>query len=127
MSELQSAPQTDSQLTPRFIEFIMVQAQQAAFALGKIPHPTTGETVINIEAARIFIDHLELIREKTRGNLSKEEEMILNNILTELQMNFVQVAGLSEEKDEGKIELPSEDLSSQEGDDDSRKKFSKTY
>ncbi len=128
MPEVQSSTQTDGQLNQRFIEFIMVQAQQAAFCLGKIPHPVTGETEINLEAARVFIDHLELIREKTRGNLSKDEETILNKILGELQMTFVQVSGSSEEKEEDqKIEFPSEEPSKNEGEDDSKKKFSKSY
>lgn len=130
MPEVQSAPQNDSQLSQRFIEFIMVQAQQAAFCLGKIPHPATGAIDVNLEAARVFIDHLELIREKTRGNLSKEEETILNKILGELQMTFVQVAASSEAKvEEKKIETPiaSTIESSETKEEDSKKKFSKTY
>ena len=128
MPEVQSSTQHDGQLSQRFIEFVMIQAQQAAFALGKIPHPTTGETSINLEAARVFIDHLELIREKTRGNLSKEEETILNKILSELQMTFVQVAGSSETKAEDKkIEIPATETSEKKEEDDSKKKFSKSY
>lgn len=128
MAEVQSGSANDTQLTQRFIEFVMVQAQQAAFALGKIPHPTTGETMINLEAARVFIDHLELIREKTRGNLSQDEETILNKILADLQMTFVEVAGSSDKKSESpKIETPAVEASQKEDGDDSKKKFSKTY
>ncbi|MCX6957006.1 MAG: DUF1844 domain-containing protein [Verrucomicrobiae bacterium] len=132
MPEVQSSTQSDGQLTQRFIEFVMVQAQQAAFCLGKIPHPATGETAVNLEAARVFIDHLELIREKTRGNLSKEEDTILNKILAELQMTFVQVSGGSTESE--KISTSSEaavadhfEGKSADHDEDHKKKFSKSY
>lgn len=127
MPEVQSSTQSDGQLTQRFIEFIMVQAQQAAFCLGKIPHPATGETSVNLEAARVFIDHLELLREKTRGNLSKEEDNILNKILAELQMTFVQVSGGSHESVDKKIETPAVETLEKKGEDDSKKKFSKSY
>ena len=132
MPEVQSSTQSDGQLTQRFIEFVMVQAQQAAFCLGKIPHPATGETSVNLEAARVFIDHLELIREKTRGNLSKEEDTILNKILAELQMTFVQVSGGSAESEEKSTALetplaaPSEGKSA-DHEEDHKKKFSKSY
>ena len=132
MAEVQSSTQSDGQLTQRFIEFIMVQAQQAAFCLGKIPHPATGEMSVNLEAARVFIDHLELLREKTRGNLSKEEDTILNKILAELQMTFVQVSGGSTESAEipGSPEVAAEadfEGKSADHEDDSKKKFSKSY
>ena len=132
MPEVQSSTQSNGQVTQRFIEFVMVQAQQAAFCLGKIPHPATGETSVNLEAACVFIDHLELIREKTRGNLSKEEDTILNKILAELQLTFVQVSGGSTEP--GKIANSSEPAveGHSEGkcadhEEDSKKKFSKSY
>ncbi len=132
MPEVQSSTQTDGQLTQRFIEFVMVQAQQAAFALGKIPHPVTGETTVNLQAAHVFIDHLELIREKTRGNLSKEEEEILNKILAELQMTFVQVAGSDaansgDQKTETSAASTIEASEKKEETEDSKKKFSKSY
>ena len=92
MAEIQ--PSTHSgELAQRFIEFIMMQAQQAALCLGQIPHPSTGKAEINLEAARMFIDHLEIIKEKTRGNLSADEEKILTSVLSELQLAFVHVAG----------------------------------
>jgi len=94
MSEIQHAPTTNAaQATQQFIEFIMMQAQQAALCLGQIAHPSTGKSEVNLDAARMFIDHLEIIREKTRGNLSTDEEKILTSILSELQLAFVHVAG----------------------------------
>lgn len=78
--------------TQKFIEFIMMQSQQASLFLGRIPHPQTGQPEVNLAAARLFIDHLEMIREKTRGNLSGEEASMLDSILTDLQKGYAQAA-----------------------------------
>jgi len=91
MAEIQQSTNS-ADLTQRFIELVMMNAQQAALCLGQMAHPSTGKAEVNIEAAKMFIDHLEIIREKTRGNLNKDEEKILTSVLSELQMAFVQVA-----------------------------------
>ena len=81
------------EMTQRFIEFVMMQAQQAAMFLGRIPNPQTGKPEINLEIARMFIDQLEMIHEKTRGNLTSEESEILSRVLSDLQLTFVQASG----------------------------------
>ena len=91
MAEIQQTTNS-ADLTQRFIELVMMNAQQAALCLGQMAHPSTGKAEVNLEAARMFIDHLEIIREKTRGNLNKDEEKILSSVLSELQMAFVQVS-----------------------------------
>ena len=80
-------------MTQRFIEFVMMQAQQAAMFLGRIPNPQTGKPEVNLEIARMFIDQLEMIHEKTRGNLTSEESEILTRVLSDLQLTFVQASG----------------------------------
>ena len=92
MAEIQQATNS-ADLTQRFIELVMMNAQQAALCLGQMAHPSTGKAEVNLEAAKMFIDHLEIIKEKTRGNLSKDEEKILTSVLSELQLAFVQVSG----------------------------------
>ena len=79
-------------MAQRFIELVMMQAQNAAYALGQIPHPETGEAPVNLELARLFIDQLIVLREKTRGNLSSDETAVLNNAISNLQMVFVEVS-----------------------------------
>ncbi len=81
------------EMTQRFIEFVMMQAQQAALFLGRIPNPQTGKPEVNLPVARMFIDQLEMVREKTRGNLSAEETEILTRVLADLQLAFVQASG----------------------------------
>jgi Domain of unknown function (DUF1844) len=91
MAEVQTNTQT-GELSQRFIEFVMMHAQNAALFLGQIPNPQTGEGEVNLDLARMFIDQLSMIQEKTRGNLSTEEGTVLRNTLTNLQMAFVEVS-----------------------------------
>ena len=89
MAEVQTSTQS-GELSQRFIEFVMMQAQNAALFLGQIPNPQTGKGEVNLELAKIFIDQLGMIQEKTRGNLTNEEAAVLRNTLSNLQMAFVQ-------------------------------------
>src|SRR5438094_3426896 len=80
------------ELTQRFIEFVLMHAQNAALFLGQIPNPKSGEPEVNLDLARMFIDQLAMIQEKTRGNLTSEETKVLSNALSNLQMVYVEVA-----------------------------------
>lgn len=91
MAEVQTNTQT-GELSQRFIEFVMMQAQNAALFLGQIPNPQTGQGEVNLELAKMFIDQLGMIQEKTRGNLTNEESTVLRNTLSNLQMAFVEVS-----------------------------------
>jgi hypothetical protein len=122
-------------MTQKFIQFVMMQAQQAALYLGQIPHPQTGKAEVNLEVARMFIDQLEMIHEKTRGNLSSEESKILTGVLSDLQLAFVQSAGgapLSEEPAAPEAS-PAPKVVAAHADEpaaaeaESRKKFTKSY
>jgi hypothetical protein len=90
MAEVQRNTQSSGETTQRFIAFIMMQSQQAALFLGRLPNPQTGKSEVNLEVARMLIDQLEMIREKTRGNLNHEETEILGSILADLQVGYVQ-------------------------------------
>src|SRR4051812_12562420 len=100
MAEVQTNTQS-GEMSQRFIEFVMMQAQNAALFLGQIPNPQTGKGEVNLELAKMFIDQLAMIQEKTRGNLTNEETAVLRNTLSNLQMVFVEV---SKETREGKTE-----------------------
>ncbi|MEP6686053.1 MAG: DUF1844 domain-containing protein [Verrucomicrobiota bacterium] len=91
MAEVQTTNQS-GELSQRFIEFVMMHAQNAALFLGQIPNPQTGEGEVNLELAKMFIDQLAMIQEKTRGNLTNEETTVLRNALSNLQMAFVEVS-----------------------------------
>lgn len=91
MAEVQTTTQS-GEMTQRFIEFVMMQAQNAALFLGQIPNPQTGQGEVNLEVAKMFIDQLGMIQEKTRGNLTEEEAHVLRSTLANLQMAFVEVS-----------------------------------
>src|ERR1700736_3167581 len=91
MAEVQTHTQS-GEMSQRFIEFVMMHAQNAALFLGQIPNPKTGEGEVNLELAKLFIDQLEMIQEKTRGNLTNEEAAALRNTVANLQMAYVEVA-----------------------------------
>lgn len=127
-------------MTQRFIEFVMMQAQQAAMFLGRIPNPQTGKPEVNLDIARMFIDQLEMIHEKTRGNLTSEESEILSRVLSDLQLAFVQTssgapsAGPAHEPVEDvkepaskASELAPEPTPEAPADTETRKKFTKSY
>src|SRR2546421_12077261 len=101
MAEVQPTTQSWGEMSQRFIEFIMMQAQNAALFLGQIPNPQTGKGEVNLELAKMFIDQLAMIQEKTRGNLTNEETAVIKNTLSNLQMAFVEV---SKEMKEGTTE-----------------------
>src|SRR5204863_8043599 len=91
MAEVQTNTQS-GELSQRFIEFVMMQAQNAALFLGQIPNPQTGQGEVNLELAKMFIDQLAMIQEKTRGNLSQEEANVIRTALANLQMAFGEVS-----------------------------------
>jgi hypothetical protein len=144
MAEVQTSTQS-GELSQRFVEFVMMHAQNAALFLGQIPNPQTGRGEVNLELARMFIDQLGMIQDKTRGNLTNEESTVLRNAISNLQMAFVEVsrsAGTEVAPTESKSEpSPSSEPAGErtheptipppstegESEGESRKKFTKTY
>src|SRR5437773_11835889 len=88
MAEVQTSTQS-GELSQRFIEFVMMQAQNAALFLGQIPNPQTGKGEVNLELAKMFIDQLAMIQEKTRGNQTNVETAVLRNTLSNLEMTLM--------------------------------------
>ena len=111
MAEVQTHNEA-GEMTQIFIEFVMMQAQNAALFLGQIPNPQSGEGEVNLELAKMFIDQLAMIQEKTRGNLTSDESTVLKNALASLQMAFVEASqggGASfAEPAESETEIPEE-------------------
>ena len=73
-----------------FAQLVMQQANMALMFLGKGVQPESGESVKDPDAARLFIDQLEMIEIKTRGNLSKSESGLLKQTLMGLRLAFVE-------------------------------------
>jgi hypothetical protein len=75
-----------------FADLVVRQVNMAMMFLGQVPHPETGGPKVDLEAARLFIDQLEALEVRTRGNLTKPEEQLVRQGLTNLRMLFVQVS-----------------------------------
>ncbi len=76
-----------------FFSYISSLAFQAMIFLGDMPHPLTNQTEKNLKQARFLIDTLGLLKEKTVGNLTQEENELLTNSLYQLQLRYVELAG----------------------------------
>lgn len=74
-----------------FGTFLLSLGTSALFHLGLIADSESGEkTEPNLPLARQTIDAIEMLQDKTRGNLEEEEEKLLQNLLTELRIRFVE-------------------------------------
>ena len=74
-----------------FAAFVLSLAHTAAVHFGDIPDPVSGQTSeANLPAAQQMIDILSLLESKTRGNLTAEERQLLEQILYELRLRFVE-------------------------------------
>ncbi len=135
MAEYQNTTVSSGEMAQRFIEFVMMQAQNAAFMLGQIPHPQSGKAEVNLELAQLLIDQLVMIQEKTKGNLNSDESRILAGAISNLQMAFVE-AVREEPSSKAKIQpeaspqveqKPREESVPEQADADGKKKFVKSY
>jgi hypothetical protein len=125
-----------------FAQMVMQQSNLALMLLGKTAHPESGQIVRDIEGAKFFIDQLEMLEVKTRGNLSKEEAALLKQSLMALRMAFVEsvnappppaeagkeggaaAAGAASATEPAQTAAPPP---ASVGDEESRKKFTKKY
>ena len=132
-------------LSALFANMVIQQTNMAMMLLGKVPHPETGQTIQDVDAARMFIDQLEMLEAKTKGNLNKQEQDLLKQALTALRMTFVEAvdspAGRPQPQSRPKDAAPAPQPSSSDAKpaapspapadsqpaDESRKKFSKKY
>lgn len=74
-----------------FSTFIMSLSTSALTHLGELPDPLTKERKINLSLAKQTIRLIELLKEKTTGNLTKEEEKLIDSTLYELKLKYVEV------------------------------------
>jgi hypothetical protein len=96
MSENRDLSSGSEEMTPAeamsalFAQLIIQQTNMAMMLLGKLAHPESGKIYKDVEAARLFIDQLEMLETKTKGNLTKEESALLKQSLMNLRLAFVE-------------------------------------
>jgi len=74
-----------------FSTFILSLNTAALVHLGEIPDPITNKKQVNLTLAKQTIDTLEMLKEKTKGNLSIDEEKLLQSIIYELKLKFLKL------------------------------------
>lgn len=72
-----------------FSNFVLSLNASALIHLGEIHDPQTKERAVNMQAAKQTIDILEILKNKTKGNLDNEEEKLLNEVLYNIRMKFM--------------------------------------
>jgi hypothetical protein len=127
-----------------FAQLVMQQSNLAFMLLGKTPHPETGKTVRDLDAAQMFIDQLEMLEAKTKGNLNSHETALLKQSLMSLRMAFVEAVNAPEPAAQSEVKPASQPESAAPenppagpekksppadvaGEDESAKRFSKKY
>jgi hypothetical protein len=81
-----------------FVNFLSTIATNAAAALGAVPHPATGKRTLDLDTGKYWLDVIGMLRDKTKGNLHKEESRLLDGLLADLRMQYVQLVRATEEK-----------------------------
>src|SRR2546422_1336783 len=90
MSSASSSPVSrEEEFSLLFAQMVMQQSNIAMMLMGKAAHPESGKVAQDLEAARLFIDQLEMLEAKTKGNLSKDEESLLKQTLMTLRLTYV--------------------------------------
>lgn len=81
-----------------FVNFLSTLATNAAAALGAMPHPATGQRMLDLDTGKYWLDVLAMLKEKTKNNLHPQELRLLDGILGDLRMQYVQLVRATEEK-----------------------------
>jgi hypothetical protein len=83
MTEQKELPQID------FTTFVLSLASSVQIQLGLVPDPTTQKTIKNFAMAKQTIDLLDILKEKTKGNLNEQEEKLFGDLLYSIRMQYV--------------------------------------
>jgi hypothetical protein len=81
-----------------FVNFLSTLATNAAAALGAMPHPATGQRSLDLDTAKYWLDVLGMLRDKTKNNLHPQEARLLEGLLGDLRMQYVQLVRATEER-----------------------------
>lgn len=130
MSEHDTPMSPEEQHTASFAQMVMQLASTALVLMGHVPNPVNGKTEKDLEAAQLFINQLEMLEAKTRGNLNPDEQHLLKQNLMTVRMAFVQAVqekpAEPAKREPASIQEP-EAKSSTGSEDESKKKFTKSY
>jgi hypothetical protein len=103
----------EKSINPHFISLVMMLASAAWQQLGKVPSPVSGKQEKELQHAQVTIEMLVMIRDKTKGNLSPDEEKLVNNTISDLQLNYADEVSKPQEKPKEEIK-PKEEVKQKE-------------
>lgn len=75
-----------------FSTFILSLSTSALVHLGELPDPITNKKEVNLQLAKQTISIIEMLKEKTKGNLTNEEESLLDNVLYDVRLKYLNQA-----------------------------------
>lgn len=88
-----SSETTDPPMPPASFELLLTTlATEALVALGQVPHPVTGKVQAQRNQAKFLIDTVDVLRQKTAGNLTTSEQQVIDSLLHQMRLVFVQTA-----------------------------------
>lgn len=94
----------DFQMPPASLEMLVTTlVTEAMISLGQVPHPQTGEAVFQPQQAKYLIDTIDVLREKTKGNVTPDESELMEQLLHQLRLAYVQLTSAPRA---GAIETP---------------------
>jgi len=94
----------DFQMPPASLEMLVTTlVTEAMISLGQVPHPQTGEAVFQPQQAKYLIDTIDVLREKTKGNVTPDESVLMEQLLHQLRLAYVQLTSAPRA---GAIETP---------------------
>lgn len=112
----QNIPTQDQQNELLFMQLVMMFQGMALQNLGKVMNPMTNQIERNLEQAKNMIDLLGMLDEKTKGNLNDNEQKLMEHVLFELRMNYVDELKKDEASEE---EQASEEQAEEQAEDNS--------
>jgi hypothetical protein len=87
-------PMGDVPMPPASLELLLTMlATEALVALGQMPHPASGQVQVQPNQAKYLIDTIEVIKDKTKGNLTAGEQQLMETLLHQLRIVYVDTAG----------------------------------
>lgn len=84
-------PASEPPSSPVFKNLLAFLARNAELVMSGLPDPRTGRAMVDLESLRQLIDMIEVLREKTAGNLSREDAQLLSDVLGDLKVSFLQL------------------------------------
>ena len=85
------APLNEPSPSPVFKNLLAFLARNAELVMAGLPDPRTGRTMVDLESLRQLIDMLEVLRDKTTGNLASEDEQLLTDVIGDLKVSFLEL------------------------------------